>query len=105
MLAELGAELVKTFHTNRFPEVVAGCPIPILGLGAEKADTQLEVLQLAEREVREGARGVVFGRNALQAPDPQRFQAALIAVVRDGVSAAEALGRFGLTERSGARIS
>jgi DhnA family fructose-bisphosphate aldolase class Ia len=96
--AELGADLIKTFHTHRFPEVVAGCPIPILGLGAEKTPTQLEALQLAERLVSEGARGVVFGRNALQVPDPFRFQAALCAAVREGMSAQDAVGKFGLSD-------
>lgn len=100
IVAELGADLIKTFYTHRFREVVAGCPIPILGLGAEKAPTQVEALQLAEREVRDGARGVVFGRNALQVPDPFRFQAALCAVVREGVSAQQAMAQFGLAEAS-----
>lgn len=96
--AELGADLVKTFYTHRFQEVVAACPIPILGLGAEKTATQLQALQLAERQVRDGARGVVFGRNALQAPDPARFQAALCAVVREGMAAQRAANEFALTE-------
>jgi DhnA family fructose-bisphosphate aldolase class Ia len=100
IVAELGADLIKTFYTHRFREVVAGCPIPILGLGAEKAPSQVEALQLAEREVRDGARGVVFGRNALQVPDPFRFQAALCAVVREGLSAQQAMAQFGLAEAS-----
>jgi DhnA family fructose-bisphosphate aldolase class Ia len=99
ILAELGADLIKTFHTCKFAEVVAGCPIPILGLGAEKTPTQLQALKLAEREINEGARGVVFGRNALQVPQPQSFQAALCAVVRENMQAEEAVLRFGLTEK------
>jgi len=100
IVAELGADLVKTFYTHRFSEVAAACPIPILGLGAERTPTQLQALQLAEREVRDGARGVVFGRNALQVPDPRRFQAALCAVVRDGMTAEQAAGEFALAETS-----
>jgi len=96
--AELGADLIKTFYTHRFPAVVEACPIPVLALGSEKAPTQLQALQLAEQEVRDGARGVVFGRNALQVPDPKRFQAALCAVVREGLGAQEAVVRFGLPE-------
>ena len=96
--AELGADLIKTFYTHRFPEVTAACPIPILALGAEKTPTQLQALELAEREVRDGARGVVFGRNALQVPDPTRFQAALCAVVREGMTAAQALAKFELSD-------
>ncbi len=98
ILAELGADLIKTFYTHRFPDVVAGCPVPILALGAEKTPTQLQALHLAEREVRDGAQGVVFGRNALQVPDPKRFQSALCAVVREGAKAEAAAAQFGLTE-------
>jgi DhnA family fructose-bisphosphate aldolase class Ia len=98
ILAELGADLIKTFYTHRFQEVVVGCPIPILALGAEKLPTQLQALQLAEREVREGARGVVFGRNALQVPDPFTFQAALCAVVREGLNAEKAVTQFALSD-------
>jgi DhnA family fructose-bisphosphate aldolase class Ia len=98
MIAELGADLIKTFYTHRFQEVVAGCPIPILALGAEKTPTQLQALQLAEREVRDGARGVVFGRNALQVGDPFRFQSALCEVVRQGMSAQEAVRKYNLSD-------
>lgn len=98
MLAELGADLIKTFYTHKFTDVTASCPIPILALGAEKTPTQLLALELAEREIAGGARGVVFGRNALQVSDPAHFQSALCAVVREGMTAKEAVSRFGLTD-------
>jgi DhnA family fructose-bisphosphate aldolase class Ia len=98
VLAELGADCIKTFHTNKFPEVVAGCPIPIFGLGAEKTPTQLEALQLARREIEDGARGVVFGRNAIQVKDPPAFQKALCDVVKRGADPAEAAGKFALED-------
>lgn len=90
IIAELGAEAIKTFYTPRFREVVEGCPVPILGLGAEKLPTQLDALRLARREMDDGAAGVVFGRNAISWPDPARFQAALIDVVRNGKAPEEA---------------
>jgi len=98
ILAELGADCIKTFHTNNFPDVVAGCPIPIFGLGAEKRPTQLAALALARQEIDEGARGVVFGRNAIQVPDPPAFQRALCEVVKRGASPKEAAARFGLED-------
>jgi DhnA family fructose-bisphosphate aldolase class Ia len=82
ILAELGADMIKTFHTYNFKEVVAGCPVPIFALGAAKLPTPLDALRLAQREVADGAQGVVFGRNALQVDEPLRFQAALIEVVK-----------------------
>jgi DhnA family fructose-bisphosphate aldolase class Ia len=98
ILAELGADMIKTFHTPRFREVVDGCPLPIFGLGAEKTKPQLEALQLAAREIADGARGVVFGRNAIQVPDPVAFQKALCAVVKQGTDPAEAAAKSGLKD-------
>ena len=96
-LAEFGADCIKTFYTNRFAEVTGTCPIPILGLGAEKTPTDLDALQLAERQMRDGAGGVVFGRNAIQASNPVGFVAALQAIVKQGATAAEAARANGLT--------
>lgn len=96
VLAELGADAIKTFHTCRFREVVEGCPVPVLGLGAEKTPAQLDALALARREIDEGARGVVFGRNAIQVPDPPAFQRALCDVVKRGRSPEEAAAQHGL---------
>jgi len=56
MLTELGADCIKTFHTQNFREVTSTCAIPILGLGAEKTPTDLDALKLAEKEIRDGAR-------------------------------------------------
>lgn len=90
IVAELGTDLIKTFYTERFAETVATCPVPILGLGASKLPTQLDALRLAQRIVDDGGRGVVFGRNAIQVPDPTAFQQALCAVVQRGVDAPRA---------------
>ncbi len=91
IISELGADLIKTFYTIDFKAVTSSCPIPVLGLGATKLPTQLEALELAAREVEDGARGVVFGRNAIQVPDPISFQKALCDVVKRGVPPAEAV--------------
>jgi DhnA family fructose-bisphosphate aldolase class Ia len=98
IISELGADLIKTFYTNNFRAVTESCPVPVLGLGAEKCPTQLEALQLAANEVADGAGGVVFGRNAIQVPDPAAFQQALCDVVKRSVSPAEAVKEYGLKE-------
>ena len=90
VVAELGADAIKTFYTCNFREVTAACPVPVFGLGAEKLPTELDALSLAQREVEEGAGGVVFGRNAIQVPNPSAFQAALCDVVKHGKTAADA---------------
>ncbi|MGQ9627514.1 MAG: class I fructose-bisphosphate aldolase [Anaerolineae bacterium] len=94
---ELGADAIKTFYTGEsFAEVVEGTPIPIFALGAEKMERELQALELAYRAVKAGARGVVFGRNVIQAKAPDRFLAALKAVVKEGFSPAEAAGQYDL---------
>lgn len=96
VVSELGADAIKTFNTHRFEDVTKSCPVPVFGLGAEKTPTQLEALKLAEDEVSAGAGGVVFGRNAIQVPDPIKFQAALCDVVKNEITAAAAVEKYGL---------
>jgi len=50
----------------------------------------------AERAIGAGARGVVFGRNIVQAQDPARLLKALKAVVKDGIRPAAALAESSL---------
>ena len=96
IVTELGADAIKTFHTQQFAAVTATCPVPVFGLGAEKLPTQRDALRLAQREVEEGAGGVVFGRNAIQVPDPFQFQAALCDVVKQGKTAEDACREYRL---------
>jgi len=98
IISELGADLIKTFYTVDFRAVTSSCPIPVLGLGAEKLPTRRAALQLAANAVADGAGGVVFGRNAIQVPDPASFQRALCDVVKRGVSPEEALIKYHLED-------
>lgn len=96
--AELGADLIKTFFTNSFSTVTESSPVPVLGLGAEKLPSQRQALQLAADEVAAGAGGVVFGRNAIQVPDPPAFQQALCDVVKRGLAPDVAVQKYQLEE-------
>jgi DhnA family fructose-bisphosphate aldolase class Ia len=98
ILSELGTDMIKTFYTNNFRSVTETTPVPILGLGASRTPTQLEALQLASNEIKDGAKGVVFGRNAIQVKDPFNFQAALCDVVKDNISPASAVSKYNLTD-------
>lgn len=98
IVAELGADLIKTFYTYKFNEVTESVPIPVLGLGAEKTPKQIQALELAEKIVQGGGRGVVFGRNAIQVADPAAFQRALCDVVQKGVAAKDAVKGYGLKD-------
>ncbi len=97
ILSELGCDLIKTFYTHDFKKVTESCPVPILGLGADKKPTQLDALKLASDEIRDGAKGVVFGRNAIQVPNPSLFQQALCEVVKKGISAEEAVLKYSIS--------
>jgi DhnA family fructose-bisphosphate aldolase class Ia len=96
IIAELGADMIKTFCTHSFRAVTESLPIPVLGLGAAKLPTQRAALQLAADEVATGAGGVVFGRNAIQVPNPTAFQQALCDVVKRGVTPDEAIRKYQL---------
>jgi DhnA family fructose-bisphosphate aldolase class Ia len=98
IIAELGADMIKTFYTEGFKEVVAGCPVPIFALGASKLPKQLDALKLAYNEIKDGAKGVIFGRNAIQVPDPSKFQSALIDVVKNNLAPEEVVKKYSLTE-------
>lgn len=77
ILAELGADAIKTFYTgDRFDEVCSSAAVPVLALGASKCGER-EAIDKARKAMRAGARGVVFGRNVFQAKNPPAFLKAL----------------------------
>jgi DhnA family fructose-bisphosphate aldolase class Ia len=97
VVAELGVDLVKTFFTgDRFSEIVAASHVPVLALGSKKLPRERDALDLAAHAIRTGARGVVFGRNLVQARDPERFLDALRSVVKDRADVAETAERLGI---------
>jgi len=84
IIAELGADLVKTFYTGkRFSEITAATPVPVLALGAKKLPKEIDTLRLAADSIEAGARGIVYGRNVIQSKDPARLLDALKEVVKE----------------------
>ncbi len=99
VIAELGADVIKTFYTGeRFSEVVASTPVPILVLGAEKTPTEREALMLASRATQAGARGIVFGRNVVQSVSPSGFIRAVRSVMVDKTDVNDAIRTHGLAK-------
>ena len=97
IICELGADAIKTFYTGqRFAEVTEGVPIPVLALGAEKMEREIDALELAHKAVNAGAKGVVFGRNVVQAANPTQFLRGLKDVVQGRATPAEAAAQYGL---------
>ena len=89
MLAEFGANMVKTYYCEDFEKVVAACPVPIVMAGGKKVPEN-EALEMVYRAVSEGAAGVDMGRNIFQAEDPLAMAEAVAKVVHEDFKAAEA---------------
>ena len=91
IIAELGAQYVKTYFVERdFETVTASCPVPIVMAGGKKLP-ELDALTMAYNAVRQGAAGVDMGRNIFQSDAPKAMIAAVNAVVHKGAKPAEAL--------------
>jgi len=82
--AEMGADLVKCIYpgtTEKLACIVDGCTAPLLVAGGARKDSPDEAISVAASAIEAGARGLVFGRNVYQAPDPQGVVDALVHVV------------------------
>ncbi|MGI5106150.1 3-hydroxy-5-phosphonooxypentane-2,4-dione thiolase [Treponema socranskii] len=69
IVAELGANIVKTYYCEEFDEVAAACPVPIVVAGGKKLPEK-EALEMAYRAMRDGAHGLDMGRNIFQSAHP-----------------------------------
>ena len=102
--AELGADIVKVSYTGSresFATVIAGCPIPVLIAGGEKAANDREILQAIRDALDAGAAGVSIGRNAFQHRRPARFVRAVCAMVHQKASVRDALRIINSAARNG----
>ncbi len=93
ILAELGANIIKTYNCEDFEEVVAACPVPIVVAGGKKLPEK-EALELAYEVISKGARGVDMGRNIFQSQNPAVMAQAVNMVVHKGATAGEAYEFF-----------
>lgn len=83
MMAEFGAQIIKTYHCDDFEKVVAACPVPIVIAGGKKLPEK-EALEMAYRAMAQGAAGVDMGRNIFQAESPIAMTKAIKAIVHEG---------------------
>jgi DhnA family fructose-bisphosphate aldolase class Ia len=91
---ELGADVVKADPTEDVREyhrviAVAG-DVPVLVRGGGRAP-DVEILARTEEVMRQGAKGIVYGRNVIAHEDPAGMVRALMAIVHDGADAGAAL--------------
>ena len=91
---ELGADIIKadpTDDVNQYHRVieVAGA-IPVLVRGGGKASDE-EILHRTHGLIQQGAKGIVYGRNVIQHPNPAGITRALMAIVHEGAHPDEVL--------------
>src|SRR5213082_3779096 len=94
IIAELGAQYVKTYYVDDgFETVTASCPVPIVMAGGKKLP-EIEALTMAYNAVQQGASGVDMGRNIFQSDAPKAMIQAVHAVVHNNMKPAHALDLF-----------
>src|ERR1700726_2419703 len=90
IIAELGAQYVKTYYVDDgFEAIAASCPVPIVMAGGKKLP-ELDALTMAYNAVQQGAAGVDMGRNIFQSEDPKAMITAVDAVVHKNLKPAHA---------------
>jgi fructose-bisphosphate aldolase, class I len=95
---ELGADVIKADPTDDpedYPRVIEAAgrrPVLVRGGGRVSDD---EILGRTETVIRQGAAGIVYGRNVVQHDDPGAMTRALMAIVHGGYSAEDAVKLLG----------
>lgn len=89
VLAENGANIVKSYYCEGFEKVAAACPVPIVIAGGKKLP-ELEALEMAWKAIQEGAHGVDMGRNIFQSDCPAGMAQAIGKVVHEGYTPQQA---------------
>jgi DhnA family fructose-bisphosphate aldolase class Ia len=91
---ELGADVIKADPTDDISlyhrVVEAGGDAPVLVRGGGKASEE-EIMQRTYDVMQQGARGIVYGRNVIQHPNPTGITRAFMAIVHDNATPEQAL--------------
>jgi DhnA family fructose-bisphosphate aldolase class Ia len=90
---ELGADIIKADPTDDvgvYHKVVQIARVPVLVRGGGKAADR-EILERTFGLIQQGVAGIVYGRNIIQHANPGGMTRALMAVVHEGATAAQAL--------------
>ena len=83
IVAEIGVQIIKTYYCDKFEEIVAACPVPIVVAGGKKLPER-EALTLAYRSIQGGARGLDMGRNIFQSENGPQMAEAISKIVHEG---------------------
>lgn len=97
---ELGADVIKgdpcdnVQEYHRVVEIASG--IPVLVRGGGRASDE-EIMERTVELMKQGASGIVYGRNVIQHPNPAGMTKALMSIVHQGTSKSEALALLNKT--------
>lgn len=91
---ELGADIIKADPADEITQYhkvveIAG-RIPVLVRGGGRASDQ-EILSRTEELMKQGVKGIVYGRNVIQHNDPAGMVKALMTIVHEGGKAADVI--------------
>jgi class I fructose-bisphosphate aldolase len=92
LAAEMGADIIKadpTDNSEDFHRVIEAARVPVLVRGGGKDDLKA-VLTKSSALLRQGAKGLVYGRNIYQHANPKAVVAALMAMIHKGADGDEA---------------
>lgn len=92
LASEMGADIIKADPTGNpedFHRVVEAARCPVLVRGGGKEDLR-SVLSKSAALMRQGAHGMVYGRNIYQHDNPKAVVSALMAIIHDGATGEEA---------------
>ena len=90
---ELGADVIKADPTDdpslyhKVVETAGAIPVLVRGGGRAPDD---EILRRTEALMQQGVAGIVYGRNVIQHPHPSGMTKALMAIVHENATAAQA---------------
>jgi len=91
---EVGADVIKSDPCDDVSEynrvIEAASNVPVLVRGGGRASDE-EILQRTAELMKQGAAGIVYGRNVIQHPNPAGMTAALMSIVHEGATVEQAL--------------
>jgi len=89
IVAEMGANIIKTYYCDNFEEVVAACPVPIVVAGGKKLPER-DALSLAYKSIQGGAKGLDMGRNIFQSEHSLEMALSIAKIVHEKYTDEEA---------------
>jgi DhnA family fructose-bisphosphate aldolase class Ia len=92
---ELGADIIKADPCDRIEDygqvIEAASGKPVLPRGGGRASDE-DILTRTWELMNQGASGIVYGRNVVQHPHPERMTRAFMAIVHEAATVEQALG-------------